>query len=544
VFAVLLGALLGALTVPCGPATPARAHAILVDSDPAQGSVIGHSPIKVTLTFNEPIRPVPGRVQVLAPDGKRITVGTPSVVDNTLTIPIRVPPRPLGTYLVSYRVISADSHPVSGTVTFSVGAPSASIPELEEFGVHPVVQVAVPTAKYLGYLGLALVIGPLMFLTLLWPRRLSRVAAIRMVRIGLLTVGLSTVASMWLQAPYVSGSAPFDVTLDELRDELVSPLGFGLAGRLVLLVVAWALLRPMMRAAADRSYRLGRLRGSLLVLVLVVGAVSWPLSGHPQASPIAAISVPADALHVVAMALWAGGLLTIAVPLRRAHPRVLAQLLPTWSRWAAVAVCWLFLAGVLMALVEIGPPSALIETGWGRLLLAKIVILGVLLAAAAVARRAVIRRATATVRRVVLVELVAMAVVLAASAVLVHTTPGRVAVAEARYAELDGFSQTLHSPLYTLQFEIYPVQLGENNTVHAFAYTPEGVPLAVEEWWVTLSLPARDVEPTDVPLLGVRPNHAMGAVNFPLPGEWELRFTLRVSDIDQASVTTRVEVKK
>lgn len=535
----LLAALLGALGVLVSPAAPARAHATLVASDPPQGSVIGYSPVTVTLTFNEPVRVVAGKIQVLAPNGKRIDIEPPTVVDRTVTIPLRVPPRPLGTYLVSYRVISADSHPVSGTVTFSVGAPS-SVPSATEGGVHPVVRVAVPAAKYLGYAGLALIVGPAMFLSALWPRRLSRTRAARVVRAGFALVALATVGSLWLQAPYVSGASPTDVTEDELREGVESPFGVVLIARLGLLLAAWILLRPIFRARG--AYRISRRRGTLLVLVALAGAATWPLSGHAQASPMSALMIPADILHIGAMALWVGGLVTLALPLRPVHPRVFAHLLPAWSRWAALAVCWLVIAGVLMALVEVGPARALVETDYGRLVLAKVGILGVLLAAAAIARRAVLRRATATVRRVVRWELVGMAVVLAASAVVVHTTPGRVAVMEAQEVVQDSFAQTLHSPLYTLQFEIYPVQLGENNTVHAYAYTPDGRPLSVKEWWVTTLLPERDVEPTGVPLLGIEPHHAVGAVAFPIPGEWELRFTLLISEIDQATVSTRVRV--
>ena len=108
---------------------------------------------------------------------------------------------------------------------------------------------------------------------------------------------------------------------------------------------------------------------------------------------------------------------------------------------------------------------------------------------------------------------------------------------------MDSFAQTLESPLYTLQFDIYPVQLGESNTVHAFAYTDGGKPITVEEWTVTTSLPEKDVEPFSTLMLGVTPNQAIGALNFPIPGEWEVRFTLRISDIDQATVTTVVAVR-
>src|SRR5581483_10899574 len=133
--AVALGAPLGLLAVLLGPSSPASAHAAVVSTAPAQGSVVGSSPTSAVVTFNEPVRLVPDKIQVLAPDGKRINTGTPKVNGNTLTIPLRAADRPLGSYLVSYRVISADNHPVAGTFTFSVGARPETVPTATDAGV-------------------------------------------------------------------------------------------------------------------------------------------------------------------------------------------------------------------------------------------------------------------------------------------------------------------------------------------------------------------------------------------------------------------------
>jgi copper transport protein len=106
-------------------------------------------------------------------------------------------------------------------------------------------------------------------------------------------------------------------------------------------------------------------------------------------------------------------------------------------------------------------------------------------------------------------------------------------------------SQTLSCPLFTLQFNIYPVELGEDNTIHAFVYTPAGSPLPAEQWTVTSKLLGQDLEPVTTPLLGLIPrHHAVGAITFPLPGTYEIAFTVRVSDIDQATVRTSITVPR
>jgi copper transport protein len=292
-------------------------------------------------------------------------------------------------------------------------------------------------------------------------------------------------------------------------------------------------------------------RGLALIGLGLAGLTTWPLTGHATESPLAGAIVAADVVHLAAMAVWLGGLVTLSVfLLRRAHPRVLGVLLPAWSRWAALAVVWLAGAGAVQAVVQVGSVGALWGTAYGRLVLGKIAILALVLTAAAFARR-LVRRAQvsaagpALLRRTVGVEIVATVVVLGLSAVLVQATPGRSAVTGQTATVEKGVSQTLTSDLFTLQFAVYPVELGENNTVHGFTYTPEGKPLPAQEWTVTTRLSGQDLEPVSAPMLPLTPrNDAVGALTFPLPGTYELSFTVRVSDFDQATVRTTITVPK
>ncbi|GAA2633474.1 hypothetical protein Adu01nite_13850 [Paractinoplanes durhamensis] len=538
----LLAAVLIALGALVLPASPASAHAALIGSTPAPGSIIGASPTEIVVTFSEAVTPVDGRVQVLDPDGKRIS-GTPTASGAVLRIPVRRAGQPLGTYLVSYRVISADSHPVGGAITFSVGAPSATPPEAAEAGTHRSVTLATPVTRFLGYAGLTLAAGPALFLALLWPRRRSRTGATRTVHAGLGLIAAATLGSLWTQAPASSGAALWDVRPAELGQVLTSAYGLTLLARLAALAVAAALLPAVLRGHSSRT------RGLALLAVALGGLVTWPLTGHAAASPLAAAIVAADVVHIAAMAVWLGGLITLTVfLLRRTDPRVLGVVLPVWSRWAALAVVWLVAGGVVQAVVQVGTVRALWETDYGRLLLAKVAILAATLAAAWYARRLVNRRqvpaaGAGRMRRAVGIEVVATAVILGLSAVLVQVNPGRSATVDEGAVREDGISQTLTCPLYTLQFNIFPGQIGDNNTIHAFVYTPAGAPLPADEWTVTSQLLGRDLEPVTQPLLPLQPrHHAAGAITFPFPGEYEIKFTVRIGELNQATVKTTVSV--
>ncbi|GIE31216.1 copper resistance protein C [Actinoplanes italicus] len=562
------------------PAAPAAAHAATVGSSPAPGSVIGASPSEVTVTFSEPVSPVSGRVQVIAPDGERIS-GAATVEGNVVRIPVRKATKPLGTYLISFRVISADSHPVGGAITFSVGAPSARPEEPAAItGPHPSVAGAVPVLKTIGYAGVTLIAGPALFLAFLWPRRRPRGGALRMIRIGLALTAAATLGALGTQAQQGSGAPIWQLSGAEFTEVLTSQYGLLLVARLTLVGALAVLLPPLLRrprravtvprsvpaavlvgagapvaetgpvtapAAPQPTPGRSRPRAAAVLAVSAAGLATWPLTGHAIAVPLPAVTVAAGIVHMAAMAAWLGGLVTLTVfLLRRTHERVLGVILPVWSRWAALAVIWLVMAGAVQAVIQLGSLPALWQTGYGRLLLVKLGILTVILGAAAGARRMVnSARNGRGLRRTVAVEVVASVVILALSAVLVQVDPGRSAAAKQAAISAKGVSETLSSNIYTVQFNIYPVELGEYNTVHAFLYRPDGAPLQAEEWEVTARLLDPALEAVKHPMAGILPgNQALGSIAFPLPGTYEVVFTIRTSEIDRASVKTTVTVGK
>jgi copper transport protein len=540
VAALLAAALLGGLSILLGPAGPASAHAALESTSPQQGAVVGQVPAAVTLTFSESVKLVPGKNQIVAPDGKRVATGDPRVDGRVLTIPIEASSPPRGTYLVSYRVVSADSHPVAGGFSFSVGAPSATGPAATS-GTDQVVRTALPVARYLGYAGLVLVVGPVLVLALLWPRRLSRRGPIRLVWAGLGLIGLSTLAALYLQAPYTTGGGVFDVSTGDLRDVLGGAFGIVLVIRLGILAAIAILARPVLDGEGSGTDH------ALVAVLGVAGLATWALSGHPRASPVPAVTAVADTAHITGMAVWLGGLvMLVGFLVRQANDAELGAILPVWSRWAALAVSWLVLAGIVQALVEVGTWRALLDTGYGQLVLVKAALLTIVVAVAAYSRNLVRSRRAVGERRHMLqavgVELGVTAAVLALSSVLVQTTPGRTEAATPASNGVSTYDKTLTSSLYSLEVQVDPAKVG-NNSLHLYAYTPEGKPLTVAEWTATAALPAQNVEPIPISLLKISDDHAIGEVQLPTAGQWRLRFTLRTTEIDQASVTAEVPIR-
>src|SRR5438046_1531515 len=158
--AVWIGALCAALLAAFAPVSPARAHASLVKAVPADGAVLPLVPPALTLTFNEPVSPL--AIRLIGPDGAPISPA--AVVAENATVTITPPPGlQQGTHVLSWRVISADGHPVGGALIFSIGAPSGQPVSGAEQASNRSVSVALWAAKVMIYLGLLVGVGGAFF---------------------------------------------------------------------------------------------------------------------------------------------------------------------------------------------------------------------------------------------------------------------------------------------------------------------------------------------------------------------------------------------
>jgi copper transport protein len=556
--------LLGALAILVLPAAPASAHATLDQTAPVAGTVLDQLPGEVTLTFSEPVRLVVDKIRVTGPDGVRADTGKPAVRDTELVIPLKSG-GPKGTYLVSYRVISADSHPIGGGYSFSYGQVTATPTGDAGSSVKTdtLVKNAMSVARFIGFAGLVLLVGPALILFALWPRRLSARDPGRLALTGAGLLVLSTILELYVQIPYTAGTTLFDASETATREVLGTPFGAAHLVRLGVVIAVALLLRPVIVGRA------GKVDQTLLVILGLVGLATWPISGHPSASPVPTLTVVADAAHLAAMSIWLGGLVMLfGFLLRLANARELAAIVPVWSGWALLAITALVLAGTAQALVEIGTWNALIGTLYGQLVLVKVGLLAVVVSVAAYSRRITNQRFIPSgadisdmseksedegepdlpgdrdrrrLRRAVMIEVGIAVVVLALTSVLVQTSPAR--SAQAGDTPPGPFDTTVSTSLLKLQVDIAPGTVGQNS-IHLFALKADGSgPQKVVEWKGTAALPAKGIEPLTVPILPITDDHAVGQVALVEPGTWEFKFTARVDDLNQATVTVQVRVK-
>ncbi|GDY75570.1 hypothetical protein SAV31267_050550 [Streptomyces avermitilis] len=221
-------------------AAPVSAHAALTGSDPAQGAVVDKAPTQVSLTFSEKVALSDGSVRVLDPSGKRVDTGKASNPSGT-TYGVKLHSGlPDGTFTVSYQVVSADSHPVSGAFTFSIGAPSTTSVSLsDQTAGGGVVGGLYGFGRYVSYAGFILMVGGGAFVLACWQRGAAVRAVQRLVVSGWVALTSATLALLLLRGSYTgSGKVGdiFDLTL--LGQVLQTKAGAALVSRLLLLAAA------------------------------------------------------------------------------------------------------------------------------------------------------------------------------------------------------------------------------------------------------------------------------------------------------------------
>ncbi|MET9746500.1 copper resistance CopC/CopD family protein [Streptomyces ardesiacus] len=380
---MLLGTVL--LLFLLGTAAPASAHAALDGTDPGDGAVLERAPAHVTLTFSESVGLRDDSFRVLDPGGHRVRTGEAGRADGRADTARVALPGGLGegTYTVAWRVVSADSHPVSGAFTFSVGAPSRSAAPVDPGPTEdPLTATLHKTARYLSYLAVALLVGTAAFVALCRPPDPAPLR--RPLVAAWWTLLAATVALLVLRAPYEAGTGP-SAALDPaaLGDTLTTRPGVLLLTRLGLLVPVGAYLARTARARRGST----RPAAGVGVVLAVALALTWAAAEHAAAGPQVPVAMASSVLHLLATAVWLGGLAALLTTLRASRSAPGAATVVRFSRTAFAAVTVLVVTGVYQSWRGLGSWQALTATTYGRLLLAKVVLVAVLLGAAAVSRR-------------------------------------------------------------------------------------------------------------------------------------------------------------
>ncbi len=563
----------------------ASAHAVLEATSPAPNTNVATSPKVVTLTFSEHVD--------VRDDAIRLFDGSLSAIDigNTKHVPGKgnevsasLPGLKKGLYTVAWRAISADSHPVQGAFTFGVqtsatGSAAAKLAAQAQATEtsDATVGVLLGAMRFGVFVGLALLLGIVGFVLFLWPSGRVSVRVRQVLYGGLALTFVCTVFGFLLQGPYTSGGGVGDMfSTDLIQTTWDTRFGKVYVLRLALLVVMALLVRVIVRtgrAAPSRAIVVGT------TLVGIALAATPALAGHASTGRWVALALAADVLHVLAMAVWIGGL--VALGLARhddvAYPTVARR----FSGVALGAVVVIVLSGTFQAIRQLQPFSSLWNSDYGTLLLLKVGAFLVIIGIAAWSRRLVHGSGMGLVRsnagaasarepvasvapgsgvgtmmrddepaplpevhpgltRSVRAELLFAAVVLALTSVLVNTSPPHATVGATEINAVLGSGAT--------RFETFfgPTAPGNPNnlTLHVTAVGRNGLPVKVVDMSAELANPTKDVPPISLPMKrfpGATGHYIAEGIRVP-NGRWVLTIKAYPTELDVVTATADINV--
>ncbi|AUC97308.1 copper-binding protein [Bradyrhizobium sp. SK17] len=521
--ASLVRASLVALLLALCLATSAHAHAVLIGAEPADGSVLAEAPKMLVLRFNEAVAPT--AVSLLDAVGKPRDVTFRALDQSVMvTLPSDLPQ---GTQVVSYRVVSQDGHPVAGSLLFSIGVVTGSAAPSGDGVLHALIWLA-----RLGlYLGLFAGVGGVFFAAwigqgpaggplIMWSLAIGLVGAVSSLGlqgVDLLNLPITGILT-WAAWASAAGTSLFPALLLAI-------------GAMLIATLAWR--SPSFRVALVGT----------AVAVICVG-LSLAVSGHAATASPQWLTRTALFSHGVGLAFWMGALAPLAV-LAWQRKDSLLPVLTRFSMFAVPVVALIGLSGLALAVVQLESFGALFDTGYGNVLLAKLVLVSLLLALAALNRLvftpAIARdlHRTRPLQRSIALEFVLMIGILGLVALWRFTPPPRVLAMSTDVP----LAVHIHTDAAMFQVLIAPGKVGQNDFVLQLM-NGDASPFAAKEATLTLSLPDRGIEPMErSAALGPDGYWHVKKVPLPVPGRWHMQIDALVTDFTKVTLEDDFEVR-
>ena len=444
------------------------------------------------------------------------------------TIAITLPDGlPRGTQVISYRVISADGHPVAGSMMFSVGmGKSGAVPDASD----AVVTTLIWLARIGLYLGLFVGVGGVFFEAWIAAARMRSRTIVPALALGLfsafVSLGCQGLDLLGLPVGGILTAAPWQAAI-------ATTLGPSLA-------VAAAAMGLGFLARRSQS---GKFARAASVLAMAGIGVALASSGHASTASPQWLTRPAVFLHAVGVAYWVGALAPLLAMLHR-QPATLVPVLHRFSRGAVPVVGGLVLTGLALAIVQLESFRALIDTQYGWILSIKVALVILLLGLAALNRfrltpaLASDPNNTQPLARSILFECAIVIGILAVVAGWRFTPPPRSLAA----AVGPPLALHIHSDKAMFQVLVSSGKPGTDSFVLQ-VMTGDASPLQAKEVTLILSLPEKGIEPMERKATQAPDgNWTVRDMPIPFAGRWRVRVEALVTDFEKVTLEEELDV--
>jgi copper transport protein len=356
------------------------AHAVPRTTLPAANAVLPEAPREITIRFSERVEARASSLRVFDAHGTRLDDGTAAVIPGDPWLyGMTLPPIGTGVYTVSWRVVSADDgHVTEGAYVFVVGGTANSGPP-EADQVIAVTGWLDALARWLGMLGAVALIGMLTASVVFWRRRLPRIPppsyVLSWLAVLLLISSLTLLARLQRLPVEGSGRAGLGIVMS-------STIGQITAAKLGVVVLLGGALVGYWCVSGGRTWS-----WAMALFLTVLLLMSDALVSHSAATPAwRGLALGAELLHLLGVTLWVGGLGYFATlfwwgTLRESSAaNELAWAIPAFSLLAVVAVGLLTVSGLYLTQLHLGSLNPLFSTSYGRILLAKLSVVALMMA--------------------------------------------------------------------------------------------------------------------------------------------------------------------
>lgn len=538
----LLGVLL--ILMLAGP-MPVRGHASLLNSTPTDGAVLDSPPTEIVLEFSEPVGLVDGGTTLHGGDRSPLEL-VPRSSGNQMIIPLDELVEE-GSYIVQWRVISADSHPITGTLSFTVGLTETFGSISIEEGLPGWVESGRTASVALKYVGLLASLGVLLVGWMVVRNDLSNVNRLAAF------LSIPALAGMLLELPLaamiqrgtlISSPGPLWEAIANLNP------GTLLAGIIGIAAISAALMLRLTRSSEQRHWR-------FTVALITIATLTLLLSGHTRTREPTWLMMLADAVHLFVGALWLGGVILLTLGLRGwwggkgfSTPDKSITAVARFSSLAGYTAALVVTSGAAMAVIVLESIDALWRTSYGTTLLIKIGMVVLVIILAAINRYRLLprvrqsgNRAENALRRLVAAEFVLLMAVVVVTSSLVHQNPNVVADSPSTFETVLYEDETPLDEDHTLRLKVEAGAANEIIVTGTIIDESRNIVLPDADLQLSWYLPAQDLGPLrqEIPIDPTTGAY-QGIVSLPTSGEWELGIQVRIDRFTDSRTTISIMI--
>jgi copper transport protein len=510
------------------PAGAANAHAGLEESEPKPSSWLATSPTEIVLHFDESVGVVFARIKILDQDGNEVFEAKPTrdASDHT-TVRANIDKLGDGTWVVVWRVASADSHPVQGSFAFSIGTSSSDVTALlngsvsARHGLNNLFNLI----RFVMFAGVLTLIGGVALVMFGAKKSPSIRTRISLWGAWLFAI-VASIEALFAYGPHASGVKVFNVTDLSLLGDTMSTL----FGQATLLRISLLLGFSLLLLTIDYRSR-GWWKASVIGASVAIAA-TFSAVGHPSGQSPVALSVTLDVVHLLAVSLWIGALFLIAID-RKFWLRSTQSML-WFSRVAGYSVAVIVVTGIAQTVLLMDGLGNLFVLEFGQKLVVKVALVLVLVAIGALSRSALRKSGPAKLHQSVVVEALIALIVVGITALIVALPPRE----QASNAPVE-FS--LEQSGLIADVTVTPAQIGTAE-IHVSVVSLVGSFVQMTEITGRMSLPSENIPNGPIEFTRTGPNHYTAVVNFAFSGKWHIEFLVKPDPSRTVLFATDVKV--